>query len=84
MVKTTNNTVSYFSFTESPEDIKVWLTTYETINGVKGVASGGVLLPYLTTNNAQTSSRKGELVTIEASREHIFDQVMKLGGEWLA
>ncbi|MCH5203816.1 MAG: hypothetical protein J1F03_03655 [Oscillospiraceae bacterium] len=40
MAKDNSNTYSSFSFTSSPDtSIKVWLTTYVTINSNKGLAS---------------------------------------------
>ncbi len=84
MVKTNDNTVSYFSFTKSPEPIKVWLTTYVTVSGNKGVASKGVLIETGDTVTQHTSASKGKLVTIEVSREHIIDEPYNLVGMWFA
>lgn len=84
MEKSNNEDVSHFTFTNCTENIKIWLTTYVNVNGIKETASEGALLSKGTYLAKTTIAKKDQTVTIEASREHLFNPHLDVSGKWLA
>ncbi len=70
---------TYLSYTGTPDtSAKVWLSTY--VNN--SLASVKTLLSYNTETSVITGAVVNQEVELRASREHLFDQVYALSGQF--